>query len=189
MPYLYDKRLRLRAAEPSDILKFLEWINDPEVTENLVLHSPISSLEEENWYENMIKKPADEHVLVIEVKKEDPSTSGDISWVAIGNIQFLSIDWINRNTEIGIMIGEKEYWNQGFGTEAMQLMLSHGFSTLNLHRIWLQVYDKNLRGKRAYEKAGFITEGRLREAHYQHGTYYDVIIMSVLKDCWISSKV
>ncbi|MCJ7696182.1 MAG: GNAT family N-acetyltransferase [Anaerolineaceae bacterium] len=189
MPYLYSKRLRLRAAEPNDIPHFLDWVNDPEVTENLVLHQPISSIEEEHWYENMLKRPIDEHVMVIEIKKEASSDSGAISWVAIGNIQFLSINWINRNTEIGIMIGEKEYWGQGYGTEAMQLMLTHGFSTLNLHRIWLQVYDKNVRGFKAYEKAGFVTEGRLREAHYQQGTYNDVIIMSVLKDNWISRKV
>lgn len=189
MPYLFSERLRLRAAEPSDIPNFLVWINDPEVTENLVLRQPVSSVEEERWYQNMLKRPVDEHSMVIEVKKEGSSASGAVSWVAIGNIQFLAINWINRNTEVGIMIGDKEYWNQGYGTEAMQLMLSHGFSTLNLHRIWLQVYDKNLRGLKAYEKAGFIVEGKLREAHYQHGTYYDVIIMSVLKDNWSSRKV
>ena len=82
------------------------------------------------------------------------------------------------------MIGEKEYWDQGYGSEAMQLMLKHGFETLNLHRIWLQVYDKNVRGIRAYEKTGFTVESRFREAHYQHGRYYDIIIMSILRSEW-----
>lgn len=189
MPHLYSQRLRLRAAEPGDIPQFLNWINDPEVTENLVLHAPISSVEEEHWYDNMLKRPVDEHVMVIEVKINDTSDSGLDTWFAIGNIQFNGIDWRNRNSEIGIMIGEKEYWDHGYGTESMKLMLSHGFNTLNLHRIWLRVYDKNQRGIKAYEKAGFVFEGRLREAHYQHGSYHDVIIMNVLKDEWISSKV
>jgi len=66
----------------------------------------------------------------------------------------------------------------------MQLLLQHGFNSLNLHRIWLQVYAKNPRGIRAYEKAGFTYEGKFRQAHYQHGQYYDVHLMSILKAEW-----
>lgn len=188
MPYLYSERLRFRAAERSDIPQFLKWINDPEVTENLMHHYPISITEEESWYESMIKNPAAEHVLVMEVKKAGEDQPDSDTWFPIGNIQFLDIHWRGLHTEIGIMIGEKDYWDQGYGTEAMRLMLEHGFGTLNLHRIWLQVYNKNIRGIRAYDKAGFIVEGRLREAHYQHGRYYDTIIMSVLRSEWEAHK-
>jgi len=65
-------------------------------------------------------------------------------------------------------------------------MLHHGFNTLNLHRIWLQVFAKNKRGIRAYEKAGFLHEGKFRHGEYQHGQYHDVHFMSVLKDEWQS---
>jgi RimJ/RimL family protein N-acetyltransferase len=82
------------------------------------------------------------------------------------------------------MIGEKQFWDQGYGTDATLAPLKHGFETLNLHRIWLQVYSKNKRGIRAYEKAGFVHEGIYRQAHYQHGRYYDVHLMSVLRNEW-----
>lgn len=82
------------------------------------------------------------------------------------------------------MLGEKAWWNKGYGTEAMRLMLRHGFETLNLHRIWLQVYANNQRGLRAYEKAGFQHEGIYREGHYQAGKYHDVFLMSVLRQEW-----
>ena len=184
MPHLFSNRLRLRAPERDDIPQFLKWMNDPDITENLMLYQPISAEEEANWYENMLKRPAAEHVMVIEIKTPVEGKSETETWFPIGNIQFLDIDWRNRKTEIGIMIGEKEYWDQGYGSEAMQLMLKHGFETLNLHRIWLQVYDKNVRGIRAYEKTGFTVESRFREAHYQHGRYYDIIIMSILRSEW-----
>ncbi len=180
MPHLFSKRIRLRAAEKADIDGFLRWVNDPEVTENLMLVSPMSRVEEERWYENMLAQHPSEHVFVIETKPDAP----DGTWQAIGTCQFLSIDWRNRASEVGIMIGEKAFWNRGFGTETMQLLLEHGFNTLNLNRIWLQVYDKNQRGIRAYEKAGFVYEGKFRQAHYQHGRYYDVHLMSVLKEEW-----
>lgn len=184
MPHLIGSRIRLRAADKTDIDGFLTWVNDPEVTENLMLVWPMSRIEEERWYENMLERPTSEHVLVIDIKnREHPG-----EWRAIGTCQFIQFDWRNRSAELGIMIGEKSCWNQGYGTETMQLLLEHGFNTLNLHRIWLQVYAKNTRGIRAYEKAGFIHEGKFRQAHYQHGRYYDVHLMSVLKDEWQNSN-
>jgi RimJ/RimL family protein N-acetyltransferase len=180
MPHLIGERIRLRAAEKEDITAFLRWINDPDVTENLVLISPFSRFEEEKWYEDMMKRPANEHVFVIEIKEGTP----DEDYLPIGTCQFFKIDWRNRSSEVGIMIGEKSYWDQGYGSETMRLLLKHGFETLNLHRIWLRVYEKNKRGIRAYEKAGFQFEGKLRHAQYQHNHYCDVLLMSVLKPEW-----
>jgi RimJ/RimL family protein N-acetyltransferase len=96
----------------------------------------------------------------------------------------MSFQQRHLSAEIGIMIGEKSYRDQGYGTETMQLLIDYGFGTLNLHRIWLQVYAKNKRGIRTYEKAGFQYEGKFRDGHYQHGRYYDVHLMSVLRDEW-----
>jgi len=184
MPYLHGERIRLRAAEREDITAFLRWVNDVDVTENLFLVSPMSRFEEEQWYDAMMKKPASEHVLVIEIKDQSPNDD----YRPIGTCQFHNLDWRNRSAEIGIMIGEKTFWNRGYGTETMRLLLKHGFDTLNFHRIWLQVYDKNKRGIRAYEKAGFRQEGKYRQAHYQNGQYFDVHLMSVLKDEWEQEK-
>ncbi len=180
MPYLHGERVRLRAAEKEDITAFTRWINDEEVTENLFFAAPMSRFEEEQWYDAMMQKPTSEHVLVIEIKDQSPNQD----FRPIGTCQFHNLDWRNRAAEIGILIGEKTFWDQGFGTETMRLLLMHGFNTLNLHRIWLQVIAKNQRGIRAYEKAGFTHEGRYRDAHYQHGKYYDVHLMSVLRHEW-----
>ena len=105
-------------------------------------------------------------------------------WLPIGNTAFISILEIHRCSEIGMMLGEKSWWNKGYGTETMRAMLRHGFETLNLHRIWLRVYATNLRAIRSYEKAGFTLEGRKREADYQDGRYIDVLLMSILRHEW-----
>ncbi|MCB2210132.1 GNAT family N-acetyltransferase [bacterium] len=180
MPQLIGDRIRLRAPEREDLSRFLKWVNDPDVTENLMLVYPLSFTEEEGWYENMLKTPPASHPMVIEIRDENTESG----YLPIGDCQFHNIDWRCRAAEIGIMIGEKTYWNQGYGTETMKLLLKHGFESLNLHRIWLRVYSKNKRGIRAYEKAGFTNEGMLRQAHYQHGQYYDVHLMSVLRNEW-----
>lgn len=174
---IYGERLRLRAAERDDLPRFVAWLNDPEVIQFLLINLPMSLADEENWFAQMQAQPPAEHVLVIEIKEGD-------EWRPIGNTSFMGISWVNRSAEIGIFIGEKALWNHGYGREAMSVMLKHGFETLNLNRIFLRVYETNLRGIRAYEHAGFKHEGRMRQDIYKAGRYYDVLLMSVLRDEW-----
>ncbi len=80
------------------------------------------------------------------------------------------------------MIGDKSFWNQGYGTESVCLLVQHGFDSLNLNRIFLHVFETNPRAIRAYEKAGFKLEGRERQAEFKDGRYIDVLRMSKLRD-------
>jgi RimJ/RimL family protein N-acetyltransferase len=174
---IYGERIRLRHVEREDLLLFVNWLNDPEVRQGLALYLPLSNAEEENWFEELLKRSKDEQPLVIEAR-------GEAGWVMIGNSGFFRFDWRNRSAELGIMIGDKRYWNQGYGTEVMRLLLQHGFKTLNLHRIFLRVFENNPRAIRAYEKAGFQHEGRMRQAEFQDGKYWDVLLMSALFSEW-----
>jgi RimJ/RimL family protein N-acetyltransferase len=170
-------KLRLRAVEHTDLPKFQEWLNDPEVIEGLAMYLPLSAIDEEQWFEGVSRMPADEKPLAIEVRQGR-------SWRLIGNLGFFNLEWANRCAEFGTFIGEKSLWDKGYGTEAVRLLLRHGFETLNLHRIFLRVYSTKPRARRSYEKAGFILEGTMREAVYRHGKYADVHIMSVLRSEW-----
>jgi len=176
---IYGKRIRLRAPEKDDLPTFVKWINDPEVTAGLSLFLPMSMAQEEQWFDDMLKRPVEEHPLSIEVQSEN-------EWIIIGNIGFFDFDSIARSAEAGILIGDKDYWNKGYGTEAMKLLLKHGFETLNLHRIFLRVYEDNPRAIRCYEKTGFIHEGRMRQARFSQGKYADILFMGILREEWKS---
>lgn len=177
MSMIYGERIRLRGAERSDLEKFVEWVNDPEVTAGLTLFLPMSSVDEEKWFEGVMQRPQEQKPLVIDMKDGD-------GWCLIGNSSFFDFDWVARSAEVGIMIGEKSVWNQGYGTEVMTLLLRHGFKTLNLNRIYLHVYAKNERAIRTYEKVGFVHEGRKRQAVYKNGEFNDILFMSVLREEW-----
>jgi len=179
MSMIYGERVRLRAAERDDVKKFFVWVNDPDVTRYLSLYLPMSTVDEENWFDAMTKRDQNEKTLVIEARDGD-------GWKMIGNCGVFDIDPVNRMGELGIMLGEKDEWNKGYGAETMILLLRHGFETLNLNRVHLRVYAENRRAKRSYEKAGFVEEGRLRESVYKHGKYDDVIVMSVLRSEWVA---
>jgi len=174
---IFGKRVRLRGVEKKDITKFVGWLNDPEVRDNLLIYWPITEWEEAEWFEGLQKRDQAEKPLAIEVNTPD-------GWQLIGNSGFHHVDWKNRSAEVGIFIGDKDYWNQGYGSEAMHLLLKVGFDRLNLNRIYLQVFDSNPRAVRAYEKVGFVHEGRLRQDIFLNGNYVDVLMMSVLRSEW-----
>ena len=174
---IYGKRIRLRGVEKTDVPKFYEWINDPEVTAGLAMYLPMSMSDEEKWFESVGSRDQHEKPMAIEIKEGK-------DWKLIGNCGFFNTEWTHRMGELGIMIGDKTAWNKGYGTETMELLLKHGFETLNLHRIFLRVYSTNPRAIRAYEKAGFVHEGTMREAVYKNGKYADIHFMSVLRPEW-----
>ncbi len=182
MSIIYGQRVRLRAVERRDVEKFYEWVNDPEVSRGLSMYLPLSTLDEERWFERMSQREQAEKPFALEVRQ-------DSGWKLIGNCSVFNIDWVARSAELGIMIGDKAYWNQGYGTEVMLLLQRHCFETLNLNRVYLRVYADNVRAQRAYEKAGFVLEGRLREAVFKHGNYMDVLLMSVLRSEWDAQKL
>jgi RimJ/RimL family protein N-acetyltransferase len=181
MSMIYGDRVRLRATERSDVPHYYEWVNDPEVTFGLSLYLPMSNAEEERWFERTLERDPNEKPLAVEVRDGE-------GWKLIGNCGMFGIEWTNRSAELGILIGDKSVWDKGYGTETMILLLRHGFETLNLNRLFLHVYASNARAIRSYVKAGFVEEGRLREALYKNGRYDDIIVMSVLRSEWESRK-
>jgi RimJ/RimL family protein N-acetyltransferase len=178
---IYGERIRLRHVEKEDLSHFVEWLNDPEVRHGLAMYLPLSHEEEQRWFEETLSRPVEERPLAIEIVEED-------TWNLVGDCGFFNIDWRNRSAELGIFIGEKSNWNQGYGSETMGLLLQFGFTTLNLHRIFLRVFEDNQRAIKAYKKAGFVEEGRNRQAVFQEGSYFDVLLMSVLRTEWQNKK-
>ena len=165
------EKVRLRAVEREDIPVFVRWFNDPEVLQYLSLYMPMSQAEEERWFERQLDA-RDQKVLAIETAEG----------IHIGNIGLHEIDWKNRQAELGIAIGEKAYWGLGYGSDAIKTLLRFAFDEMNLHRVYLRVFDFNARAIRCYEKCGFELEGRLRQCLYQNGEYHDHLVMAVLQD-------
>jgi len=117
------------------------------------------------------------------------SSSQEALSISIHRIGQIFIDEIFGNNADNQAIGEKAYWSQGHGTDAVRLLLRYGFNELNLNRICLHVYSFNTRAIRCYEKAGFVLEGRLRQDVFHHGEYADALVMSVLRSEWRDTEI
>ncbi len=168
------KLINLRAPEFSDLERNTRWINDREVTRFLQMRYQMSGLAEEEWLRDLCSKPISFERAFFAIEAKDGAH--------IGNTNLFNASAENRSAELGIMIGEKEYWSRGFGTDALVTLARFGFDEMNLNRIQLTVYDFNERAQAAYRKAGFVEEGRLRQAMYRVGEYHDIVVMGLLRD-------
>jgi RimJ/RimL family protein N-acetyltransferase len=176
---LKGEKVILRPIQRTDITNFLVWFNDPEVNQYLTVYLPMTEMAEEKWIENLAADFSKVN-LVVEAKITGGSRP-------IGSIGLESINSKNRDTEFGIVIGEKDYWNQGYGTESAGLIIKYAFEQLNLNRVSSRVYDFNLRSQRMHLKLGFREEGRRRQAKYVNGQYHDVIEYGLLRSEWDSA--
>jgi diamine N-acetyltransferase len=175
---IVGERIVLRAWERSDMETFRRWFDDAEVTIYLGEAYPALSIEqEEEYYES---RAADRHKYSIVTRDEN---------VLIGNCALFGIQPKDRSAELGIVIGEKAYWNRGYGREAIGLLLEMAFDGLGLHRVWLRVMDFNERAHRCYQAAGLIEEGRLREDTYIKGHFCDTIVMGILAEEYRKRRV
>ncbi|MFX1503194.1 MAG: GNAT family N-acetyltransferase [Promethearchaeota archaeon] len=174
---LRGERVTLGPIKREYIESFLKWFNDPEITQYLVIYRPMTRMAEEEWMDNL-KTRENDILFSIVIPNEDGTEK------LIGNCGIHRIDWKNRVGEIGIAIGEKEYQNKGYGTEALELLLDYGFKTVNLNRLELYTYDFNIGGLKSYKKVGFVEEGRRRQFVWINGSYHDAILMGILAEEW-----
>ncbi len=171
--------VHLVAEDPETIAEsFSRWSNDSEYTRLLFsgVTYPRSKKSVKEWIEKQREKNPPEFLLFMIRRLEDDRL--------IGEIGLDGIKWNHGTCFVGISIGEREMWGKGYGTDAMRIILRFAFTELNLHRISLDVFEYNPRAIRSYEKAGFVSEGRVRSVLNKEGKRWDFLFMGILKDEW-----
>jgi RimJ/RimL family protein N-acetyltransferase len=170
---MHGAQIYLRPLEESDIPRMTEWVNDPEITRFTSMYRPTTERNEREFLERIAGSN--------EVGFGIARVSDDL---LIGTAGLFRIDWRSRNAGFGIAIGDKDEWSKGIGRETTGLILRYAFETLNLHRVWLEVFEYNPRGIKAYEAMGFTHEGVEREHVYRDGRYWNVLMMGILRSDW-----
>lgn len=168
----------LRPLEKSDAPALARWFNDPEVRRGLASYRPVSLESEEQLLARFAQSDTD---FVLGIGRcEDGAL--------LGTTGLHHIDARNRHAMFGIVLGDTSAWGKGHGTEATRLMAGWAFDSLNLNRVWLQVFEDNLRAVRVYEKVGFSHEGVLRQHMWRDGQYCDCYLMAMVRADWKKKK-
>lgn len=179
---ILGQHVRLRPNEKDDLPRYVKWFSDPDLRGLLSMHLPLSQAEEEKWFEHQLDLPdRNTQAWAIDAQPADMAVG---PWVHIGGCSLQEIDWRNRWAELGIVIGARDYWGRGYGTDTVQTLCAWAFDTLNLNRVFLRVFADNSRAIHCYEKVGFQHEGQLRQHDYHNGAYRDTLLMGLLRSDW-----
>jgi RimJ/RimL family protein N-acetyltransferase len=171
---LMGEKVNLRALEPADLDSIMQWVNDREVTKWLAgFVWPVSRKSEEEWLARATKADnPNDRVLVVEAK----------DGVYIGQVGLHQIDYTSGVAELGIVLGRKDYWGKGYGTDAIRTLLRFAFSQLRLRKIILKYQGANERGRKCYSRIGFKEVGCLKAHQLIDGEFQDMVYMEIFAE-------
>lgn len=172
MPELKSVTLGPLTAADSDVM--FRWINDRATVESNSAYRPAHRSAHDAWFKS-VQARCD---LVIFAIRESASER------LVGTCQLFDIQPVHRHAELQIRIGNEDDRGKGYGGTALRELTAFGFGSLNLHRIMLRVFGSNERAIASYVKAGFVTEGRQREAVWISSRWEDVVTMGLLRRDW-----
>ncbi len=175
--FLKGEKVFLRQIEVEEIPEiaklFSRWINDEIVTYFMFTgQKPQNSEQIAGQLRKELKEENNVIFLVIDLKSKKP----------VGYAGLYDINFTARKAEFRVLIGEKDFWGKGYGTEITELVTYYGFDRLNLNRIYLGYTADNQSAGKAYERAGYKYEGTLKEDIYRNSRYYDSIRMAILRE-------
>jgi RimJ/RimL family protein N-acetyltransferase len=178
---LKGENVLLRAVTREDLVRLAEFNNDIEVElaggGDPPMPQPLERLQAEFDREAAKGGRADAYFAI------------DVDGQFVGHCGLSNFNHTAHTCELGIGIGDKAYWGQGYGREAVRLLIDYAFRYRNFNRVWLWVHASNERAIHAYRAAGFIEEGRMRRHAWSNGAYDDVVYMGVLREEWEAREV
>lgn len=172
MRFLQGEKVYLRPFRKEDFEMIFKSVQDKEIRRLTGTQTFFTMEKIEQAYESFALDKTRMDLVIVRNETDE----------AIGDLALMDIDLLNRNASVRIALNDEKHRGHGFGTEAMKLILEHGFHNLGLHRIGLNVYHYNARAKRSYEKLGFKQEGVIRGELFYEGEFHDNILMGVLAD-------
>lgn len=167
------------ALNKNNSTSYFKWFSDQKVTKYND-HGLVPMLSSD--FESFFNAIENREIICAAIIYVDQDIDGNVDKrIHIGNCSLQGINQINRSCEFSIIIGESDFWNKGYATRAMSVMLYHAFNHLNMHRVWSGTTEPNKGMQKIFEKLGFIKESIFREAKFLGGKYVDIYQYSMLK--------
>ena len=159
------EKVIIRGLTKNDAKDIYNWVNQEDLRTLTGTLYPISEYEHQEWMQNVTTSQNKKLFLVADKQTGE----------SLGTIGLKNFDYINRNVELFISLAV----SGGYGTDAVHTLVEYCFNHLNMHKVYLYVFESNTRAQRCYEKAGFKKEGILVDHHFSNGKYENVFVMGI----------
>jgi len=163
---------KLRPFELEDANIYKDWINSSEIMHLVDRVLPVTNLNHNTWYENIITNPSN---VIFAIETLDTPTF-------IGCVWLYAINQRHRNAEIRIIIGHKDFRGKGLGVDSLQTIVKFAFDHLNLHKVYAFTLAHNKKAQMSFKKAGFAVEGTLKQECFIQGKYMDMVRLALIKE-------
>jgi RimJ/RimL family protein N-acetyltransferase len=172
---LHGKRVTLRPFQRADLPALRRWFDDGEIMRYWGERQPLVTAD-------MFERDVEPGGRYTTFEREGYLCICDETGRAIGFLEYTRLSARHRHAELGILIGEHDALNRGYGTEAVIVTLNWLFNQQNLHRVWLSVQENNPRARHVYEKIGFVHEGTWRAHEFYDGAWQNEHFYGMLRE-------
>ena len=170
------KKVGLRAVEKQDLLHLRDWRNIPEFRKHFREVRELSLADQEAWFDSLQKtKHINYMFTIVDLDSQKP----------IGAAGLLYINWIIRSADFSFYIGDENKYigDDGIAKEAAQLLIDYGFNNLNLHKIWMELYEFDTQKIEFFKNEfDFKQDGLLRDNCFEDGRYHNSLILSLINN-------
>ncbi|HCJ07287.1 MAG TPA: UDP-4-amino-4,6-dideoxy-N-acetyl-beta-L-altrosamine N-acetyltransferase [Lachnospiraceae bacterium] len=160
----------IRPITMDDTNNIVRWRNSAEVKKYFIYQKDFTIEGHTNWMLNKVATGQVVQFIIVENQ----------TGMDIGSVYLQDIDYVHKKAEYGIFIGEDSAKGKGYGTQVAKLMIKYAFKELGLHRLYLRAFADNRRAISSYQKAGFISEGLLKDDVFVNGQYRDIEWMGII---------
>ena len=184
MPHPRGHLVTLRPILHADLVLLHRWLNDPAVMQYWDGRDHPATFDRVEVRFRKSVEGVDREAFRFMIDVLDPNAPEGAGTRTIGMVQHGRIHARAKHAQVDLLIGDPEFRDAGFGTDAMRTVTRYLFEDLRLHRVWLTLRAPNVAAMRGAEKCGFKREGVLREHDYLEGKHVDVVIYGLLADEW-----
>jgi RimJ/RimL family protein N-acetyltransferase len=172
---LDGERVQLRRHDPKNYRLYAEWYGDSEIWHlTSWAKMPLGRSAVKRLFEERELSTTDDSFAIHLTGEKEP----------VGVISLMNISEANLSADLSVIVGAPDDRSQGYGAEAIEMIVRYAFEDLGLNRVGLSVFEFNDSAISTYERLGFEHEGRLRRAIKRADGFHDALLMSVLRDEW-----
>ncbi len=172
---LKGKKVALTTVEKEDLETMRLWRNNEEFRKHFREYRELDRESQDKWYREKVL--ADDRTLMFAVRDLETNE-------LVGVCGLCYINWVHRHADLSLYIGWQNSYidDAGFAEDACQVLFQYAFGELNLHKIWTEIYEFDVKKYELYTQLGFKLDGLLRDNYFYDGRWWDSRILSILSD-------